>query len=303
MKRIFDYILFYYVLLPLSLLPMWLLYGISSLTAYFLQYIIGYRSKVIEKNLLLSFSELSIEERKKIKSQFYKHLADVFLEAFKMLSISRKNLMKRYKCNNSEILKPYYDKGQSVILVSAHYNNWEYMVLSLDLQFSHHGIGVGKRMTNKSFGDLMHKKRTRYGTEVCYTDNVKEIISKHENDKNPCVYMLLSDQSPNDSHKCYWTEFLHQDTPVIFGPEYLSKKYNYPVFYYKVNKEKRGYYSFDIIPITDSPNETSYGEITKKHLLQLEKAIKTNPPYWLWSHRRWKHTRPENIYQDKFINK
>lgn len=297
MKRIFDYILFYYVLLPLSLLPMWLLYGISSLTAYFLQYIIGYRSKVIEKNLLLSFPELSIEERKKIKSQFYKHLADVFLEAFKMLSISRKNLMKRYKCNNPEILKPYYDKGQSVILVSAHYNNWEYMVLSLDLQFSHHGIGVGKRMTNKSFGDLMHKKRTRYGTEVCYTDNVKEIISKHENDKNPCVYMLLSDQSPNDSHKCYWTEFLHQDTPVIFGPEYLSKKYNYPVFYYKVNKEKRGYYSFDIIPITDSPNETSYGEITKKHLLQLERAIKTNPPYWLWSHRRWKYTRPENIFK------
>ncbi|MFA6199865.1 MAG: lysophospholipid acyltransferase family protein [Bacteroidales bacterium] len=301
MKRIADYLLFYCVLLPLSLLPIWFIYLIASITAFILQYVIKYRAKIIDDNLKNSFPELSIKEIKQIKTKFYKHLADIFLEAFKMLSISRKNLMRRYKCNNPEILKPYYDKGQSIILVSAHYNNWEYMVLSLDMQFFHHGIGVGKRMTNKSFGDLMHHKRTRYGTEVCYTDNVKEIIAKHENDKTPCAYMLLSDQSPNDSHKCYWTEFLHQDTPVIYGAEYLSKKYNYPVFYYKVNKVKRGYYTFDIIPISDNPNETEYGEITTKHLFQLEKAIKANPPYWLWSHRRWKHKRPENIYQDKFI--
>lgn len=301
MKKIADYFLFYCILLPLSLLPLWFLYIISTITAFILEYIIGYRSNVVKTNLLKSFPEKTEKELKKIKNQFYKHLADIFLEAFKMLSISKKNVMKRYKCNNPEILQPYFENKQSIILASAHYNNWEYMVLSLDMQLPFHGIGVGKRMSDKIFGELMHKKRTRFQTEVCYNDNVKEVISHYEKEKKPCAYMLLADQSPNDSHKCYWTEFLHQDTPAIYGPEYLSKKHNYPIFYYKVNKVKRGYYTFDIIPLSDNPQETSYAEITTKYLQELEKTIKEKPQFWLWSHRRWKHKRPENIYQDKFI--
>lgn len=291
MKKIGNYILFYIVLIPLSWLPMWFLYLISSLLSFILEHIIGYRTMVVENNLRNSFPELTEKEIQKIKNKFYKHLADIFLEAFKMLSISKKNLMKRYNCINPEILKPYFDNKQSVLLVSAHYNNWEYMVLSLDMQINHHGIGVGKRMSNKVFGDLMHKKRTRFGTEVCYADNTKETFEHYEKENIPCAYMLLSDQSPNDKHRCYWTRFLNQDTPVIFGAESLAKKYNYPIFYYTVRKLKRGYYSFEISPITDNPQETAYGEITENHLSFLEKSIKENPQYWLWSHKRWKHKR------------
>lgn len=303
MKKLLNYLLFYLILVPLSLLPLRVLYAISSILSPIFQHIIQYRRKIIIQNLQKSFPNKTQTQLKTIQNQYYNHLLDVFLEAFKMLSISRKNLKERYKCNNPEILKPYYDRQQSVILVSAHYNNWEYMVLSLDMQFPFHGIGVGKRMSNQSFGSLMHQKRTRYGTEVCYSDNVNEVLSHHEKERNPCAYMLLADQSPNDSHKSFWTLFLNQDTPVIFGPEHLSKKYNYPVFFYRVNKVKRGYYTFDIIPISDHPKETEYGEITLKYLSFLEQTIKENPQYWLWSHRRWKHTRPQNIYQDRFIKK
>ena len=86
-----------------------------------------------------------------------------------------------------------------------------------------------------------------------------------------------------------WTSrFLNQDTAVIYGAEHLAKKYNFPVFYYSVKKEKRGYYSFEIFPITDKPQETEYGFITQSHVSHLEKAIKQEPQYWLWSHKRWK---------------
>jgi KDO2-lipid IV(A) lauroyltransferase len=36
-----------------------------------------------------------------------------------------------------------------------------------------------------------------------------------------------------------------------------------------------------------------YGEITKAHTRLLEAEIIKVPAYWLWSHKRWKHTRPE----------
>lgn len=288
MKKTLDYTLFYCILIPLSLLPLWVLYPISRSMYFVIYRLVGYRKEVVINNLRNSFPEYSQKEINTISKEFYKHLADIFIEALKMLTISKRNLLRRYRCVNPEILDKYYKNNQSVILVSAHYNNWEYMVASLGLHFSHHGIGVGKRMSDKHFEKLMHKRRTRYSTEVCYADNTKETFKKYIESNTPCVYMLLSDQSPNDKNKCFWTRFLNQDTAVIFGAEHLAKKYNFPVFYYSVKKEKRGYYSFEIFPITDKPQETEYGYITKKHVSHLEKAIKQEPQYWLWSHKRWK---------------
>jgi len=303
MNKIGYYLVFYCLLVPLSLLPMWMLYGISNFISFILQHIFQYRVKVVEKNLKKSFPNKTEEELKIIKNQFYNHLSDVFMEALKMLTISKTNLIKRYYCQNKEVLDKYYKNKQSLIFVSSHHNNWEYMVLSLGMQFEFQGVGVGKRMSNKVFGDLMHKRRTRYGTEVCYSDNVKALIEQKKQEKKPTIFMLLADQSPNDKHKCYWTEFLNQDTPAIFGPENLAKKEGFPVIYYRVSKIRRGYYSFELIPLEDKPQETQYGGITLKYLNELEKTIKQAPPYWLWSHKRWKHKRPENIYQDKFIRK
>lgn len=288
------------VILPLSLIPLKVLYILSSIIYIFLFYIIKYRKRVVEENLRNSFPEKSNKEIHLITKQYYKHLSDIFIEALKMLTIRKSNLLKKYRCTNPEILDKYYKNNQSVILVSAHYNNWEYMVLSLSLHWLFHGIGVGKRMTNKTFERLMHKRRTRFNSEVCYNDNVRETINKYIETNRPCLYMLLADQSPNDRNKCYWTRFLNQDTPVIYGPEYIAKKYNFPVFFYRVNKLKRGYYSFDIIPISDNPQSTEYGFITQKHVSLLEEEIKKHPQYWLWSHKRWKLSPPEVLYQDSF---
>ena len=244
MKLILNYILFYGFLIPLSLLPMRFLYFLSNIVKFLLYNIAGYRKKVVMENLSFSFPNKSEAELKEIASKFYSHLADLFLEAVKMLTISKKNLMKRYKCVNPEILSSYYPH-RSIILVSAHYNNWEYMVASLAMQFDFHAIGVGKRMSNEVFEKLMHKKRTRYGTEVCYADNSRKVFEQYHNNK-PCVYMLLSDQSPNDINKCYWIDFLNRKTAFIYGCEYFAKKYDYPVFFYHVKKIKRGYYEFEI---------------------------------------------------------
>jgi Kdo2-lipid IVA lauroyltransferase/acyltransferase len=300
--KLLNSFLFFCVCIPLSALPMWMLYLLSDILSFLLRHIIKYRNNIIGININNSFPRLSSHRKKKIENIFYKHLSDIFIEAIKELSIRKKFVMEHYHCNNPEILTPFYNENRSVILVSGHYNNWEYMVLSLDLQFLHHGIGIGKRMTNKVFDKQMHLRRTRFGTEVCYNDNYKQVMSHYEKEHIPCAYMLLADQSPSDINKCFWTKFLNQDTPVIFGPEYLAKKYNLPVFFYKVNKIKRGYYTFDIIPITTSPQETSYGEITNKHVALLEQTVKERPSYWLWSHRRWKLKNVVSSIQPSSVN-
>jgi len=278
-----------WLLYLLSLLPQCLLYGLFYPFYLVIHYLVKYRNTITIENLTLSFPEKSQTEILAVYKLFHKHLSDLGAEMIKMLSISRKNVEKRYKCSNPEVVNQFYEQGKSVVLVSGHYNNWEWMVLRLDDMFLHHGIGVGKPNSNKTFEKWINKRRTRFGTEVVFQDTVREVFEQNFLQNKRCAYMMLSDQSPNVLHKSYVTTFLHQESCMIYGAEYFAKKYDLPVVYYEVNKVKRGYYEVHLELITEKPSETAYGEIIKKYVTHLEQTIQHKPQYWLWSHRRWKN--------------
>ena len=281
--------LFWFVLYPLSLLPLFILYGICGVLYFFLNHIVRYRRKVIDQNLRNSFPEKSEKELAKIRKQYYWHLAQLAAEMLKMLTLSRRGVKKRYWSKNPEIVNRFFDEGRSVILMSSHYNNWEWLVLSLDMQFKHHGVGVGKANSNKNFEKLINRARTRYGTEVVFADTVRQVFEGYESQHTPCCYMMLSDQSPSNPKSCYVTDFLNQRSGIIFGAEHYAKKYNLPVIYYQVIKDHIGHYHLEFELITDKPNEMEHGAITDKYVQLLEQTIRKQPAYWLWSHKRWKH--------------
>lgn len=283
------YLLFYGLLYPLSLLPMQILYTLAYPIYITLTYIIKYRKRITIENLTLSFPDKTHAEILTLYKLYNRHLSHIIVEMLKMLTISKKNLDKHYYCKNPEIVNSYFEQKKSIILLSAHYNNWEWMILQLDSMFKHHGVGVGKANSNKKFEYLINKARTRYGTEVVFADHVRELFEKNNTEQTPAAYMMLSDQSPNNLKKSYITNFLNQESCMIFGAEYFAKKYDLPVFYYQVVQDKLGYYHIELELITKNPNTTQYGEITEKYAQLLEKTIRQKPEFWLWSHRRWKN--------------
>lgn len=283
------YLLFYGLLYPLSLLPLRVLYALAYPIYLVLTYVIRYRKKITVENLRLSFPEKSQAEIHQLYKRYNRHLSHIIVEMLKMLTLSKEQLDQRYSCKNPELVNRYFEQKRSVILLSAHYNNWEWMILQLDSMFLHHGVGVGKANSNKKFELLINKARTRYGTEVVFADHVRELFEQNNTNQTPAAYMMLSDQSPNNLKKSYVTTFLNQESCMIFGGEYFAKKYNLPVVYYQVVKDKPGYYHIELELITENPQETQYGEITEKYTRLLEKTICQQPEFWLWSHRRWKN--------------
>lgn len=284
---------FYKILIyPVSLLPFWALYLISDLISLFLYYVLKYRREVVLKNLKNSFPEKNSLEVKNISKKYYRHLGDLLVEGLKCHTLSRRRVMSRYVCTNPELVNSFYTQGRSVILVSAHYNNWEYMVLSLDMQFAHLGVGVGKPMSNKQFEIFSNTSRTRYGTEVVFQDSVRKLVEHNFSSDVLVSYMMLTDQSPNDVNKCIWLDFLHQETAFIYGAEYFARKYDFPVLYYTVKKVKRGWYEFEVQLVEEHPKSTEIGDITRKCASILEAQLQQKPEFWLWSHRRWKLKRP-----------
>ena len=118
--------IFYYILLlPLSLLPYQLLYLLSDIIYFIMYRVIGYRKEVVFTNLKNSFPNKSNQELNNIMSDFYRHLCDIIMESVKGFTISEKQLRKRLIIKNPEFSNYFADKGQSIIFVGGHYNNWE----------------------------------------------------------------------------------------------------------------------------------------------------------------------------------
>lgn len=286
--------LLYYLLYALAWLPLPLLYLLSSVLWPVVYYVVRYRRKVTRANLLRSFPEKRPQEIRRIERGYYRHLMDLLVEAMYNLRATPRQILRHYHIVNRQVINRYYEQGQSVILMSAHYNNWEYMVSSLNMQLRHHGVGVGQPLNEKTFGYYLTRQRTRYGTEVVDHTNVRAVMAYYERYHVPTAYMMLSDQSPSNPNKCLWTDFLHQETGFIYGAEHFARKYHYPVLLYAVKKVRRGRYEITLSELTSNPDLLPEGDITRRYAAWLEQQIEQQPDYWLWSHRRWKRKKPMN---------
>jgi KDO2-lipid IV(A) lauroyltransferase len=289
--NIFSRILYYLILIPLSLLPFGVLYIISDLLYYLFYYLIGYRKKVVLANIRNSFPEKTDDEINSLCKLFYRHLCDIVVESIKSFTISEKQILKRMNLLNPEIINHYFEKNQSVILAGGHYNNWEWIAVGAGLQMKHRAYALYKQLSNKFLDKKMQSTRGKYGLKMISTKNVKELFdSKFD---KPIATIFAFDQSPSNPSKGQWIRFLNQDTNVLTGTERFAVKYNQPVLFGTINKLKRGYYQFRFQLITENPSTTSEGEITTIINKKLEEEILKAPQYWLWTHRKWKHKKQE----------
>jgi KDO2-lipid IV(A) lauroyltransferase len=284
----------YYLTLPfiylLSVLPFPLLYGLSRIVYYLLFYVLRYRKEVVLRNLRNSFPEKSEKEIRIISRRFYRYFCDLFLETFKTLSISRRTMLKH--CLLAESTQRLFDQlaadNQSIMIVMGHLGNWEWAGNTFSICCRHQLYVIYHPLSNKYFNALMIKMRTRFGTKLIpMKDTLREMLN---NRKTLSATAFIADQSPQPD-RAYWMHFLHQDTPVFLGIEKIALKIRYPLVYVSVKRVKRGYYEVSAERI-ELPSEGGRpGEITELHTKKLEADIKARPETWLWTHRRWKHSR------------
>lgn len=250
-------------------------------------YVIRYRRKIVLENLNNSFPEKSSEELYEIAKQFYRYLADLFIEILKMLQYDLDSLSKRVKYTNPEVLDDLYDKGKDVLVVLGHYGNWEWL-LGLCKYHKHRPLVVFKPVSNKHVDKVFYKMRRKMKVEPIQMRRIIRAILDYREKNILTISAFISDQSTIWEETQYWTQFLNQDTPVYLGPEKIAKKTNQAVIFYKVDRVKRGYYEVEILNLFEEAEETKPHEITERHTRVLEKIIQDKPELWLWTHRRWK---------------
>ena len=288
----------YYILLCVwcmfSLLPLRIHYIISDFLFWLLYKVIGYRRRVVWKNLSASFPEKSQAELKDIECGFYHFLCDYFVETVKMMTISKKEIKKRMVFKGIEDLDEVIESGQSIALYLGHYCNWEW-VTSMPLWVTPK-VQCGQiyhPLENKYFDKLLLRSRQRLDA-LCISmqDTLREVV-RYKREGQPIMIGYISDQAPNWVNIHHWVDFLNQDTPVFTGTERIVKKMNHAVFYVDMRRIKRGYYEAEFKLMTRDPKELEDFKLTDMYFDMLEKSIRRAPEFWLWSHNRWKRTRKE----------
>lgn len=273
------------------LTPFWLLYRISDLFRLIFWRMAGYRKSVVMQNLLDCFPDEPKENLKRIEKATYQNLTDILTEGIKGFTMRDKQFIKRYRLSNPEVIQPYFERGQSFIAVTAHFNNWEWGASSASLQVPFKVVAFYKTLSNPYIDKLLRYTRERRGTSLI---SIRETTLTFEKLRStPTIFLMAADQNPGKPDNAIWVKFFGRETAFLHGPEKHARANNLPVVYAHIVRKKRGWYDLVIEPMVDNPKDLPYGEITRKYANMLEEEIRANPGSWLWSHKRWKHRRPE----------
>jgi KDO2-lipid IV(A) lauroyltransferase len=277
-----------------ALLPLCVLHFIGSVLSFFVR-AIGYRRKVIRKNITECFPEMSVRERRHIENKFYRHLCDVMMESVKLFHISDAEMRRRVTVNGVEALNSEIADGKSIAIMLGHYGNWEW-VQEIGRYISSDAIcGMVYRPMHSNVWDRVFlQMRSRWGfLPIPQKKVVRELIGMSMR-KQSWAIGFIADQRPNSASLNHWTYFMNHDTAYSPGAEEISKRVDAAFFYLDIARPRRGHYTFTFVPIEPDKDDKDPYAYTRKFLEMFEQTVRRDPSMWLWSHNRWKFGREKS---------
>lgn len=265
-----------------------------------MQHVVRYRRRVVRENLEASFPEKNKKELRRIEKDFYAFFCDYVVETWHLRTMGAGEMERRMTFEGVEAIEKELEQKNFVFIYLGHYGNWEW-VSSLPLATHRPTTRCAqlyRPLRNKRFDRMFLKMRSKFGAEnVSKYDSLRRIMQM-KRDGEKTIIGFISDQSPNPGSIHEWVDFLHHDTPVFTGTERIGKKVDAAVYFADITRPERGHYHCSLRHVTSDIRSIPDYQLTDTYMRDLEAMIRRQPALWLWSHKRWKHTR-EKVEQWK----
>jgi len=273
-----------------SRLPLRALYVFSSFLYLVAFYVVRHRHRVIRGQLEKVFPDASDAERERIHKRFLKNFCDVVVEVLKSVSMTEEDMRAHVKILNLDVARRHLDAGQSVMLVTSHLCNWEWLLHGVTLQLGYPVDAAYKPLHDQWAERLMLKIRSRFGARLV---PAKELLADFLRRRGIVRALAMNaDQAPVSTDKRYWTQFLGQDTAFYIGAEQIARATRLPIFYVAVRRIRRGYYEVELRRLWDGREATEPNAVTERYARACEIDVLKCPADWLWSYRRWRLKKP-----------
>jgi KDO2-lipid IV(A) lauroyltransferase len=274
----------------ISRLPLRVLYAFSSFLYLLAFYVVRHRHQVIREQLEKVFPDASDADRERIHKQFLRNFCDVLVEVWKSISMSEADMRARMRLLNLEAARRHLDAGQSVMFVTSHIGNWEWLLHGVTLQLGYPLDAAYKPLHDAWAEGLMLEVRSRFGARLV---PAKEMLGDFLKRRGVVRAIAMNaDQAPVSTDKRYWTRFLGQDTAFYIGAEQIARATRLPILYVGVRRIRRGYYEAELKPLWDGREAVPPNTVTERYARACELDVLDRPADWLWSYRRWKLKKP-----------
>ncbi len=289
-----------FLLRSLGRLPLAPLYGFAWIVYFVTFHLLRWRRDLALGNLARSFPDRSEAERAAILQQSYRNMSEVFVELLWGWRASAEDLKARLVMDNPELVARFVAERRSVILLTAHVCNWEWLLPGGGAHFGIPIDAVYKPIRVASLDAYMRQARSRFGGQPIPIKSFAFELLRRAG--QPRAYGLVADQTPLKSMDKHWTRFLHQDTAFFVGAEKIARFLDAPVAYVAMRRLRRGYYAVHLHVLAEPPYDgdeergsAGEGWITEAYARKLEAEIQASPADWLWVHNKWKYPRSTEV--------
>jgi KDO2-lipid IV(A) lauroyltransferase len=273
-----------------SRLPMRVLYAFSTFLYLLAFYVVRHRHQVIREQIRRVFPDSSDAEQIRIHKRFLRNFCDVLMEVVKSVSMQADDMRDRMRIVNLEAARRHLDAGQSLMFVTSHLCNWEWLLHGMALQLGYPVDAAYKPLHDQWAERLMLKIRSRFGARLV---PAKELLADFLKRRGIVRALAMNaDQAPVSTDKRYWTRFLGQDTAFYVGADQIARATRLPVLYVSMRRIRRGYYEADLQPLWDGREATEPNTVTERYARACEIDVLKSPADWLWSYRRWRLKKP-----------
>jgi KDO2-lipid IV(A) lauroyltransferase len=269
---------------------MWALYAFSGFVYFLAYYIVRHRHQVIADQLAKVFPTKTAAERNAIHRRYLKNFCDVLVEVLKSVSMSPEDMVAHVQIRNIEEARKYLDVGKSVMLVTSHLCNWEWLLQGVALQLGYPLDAAYKPLHDQWAERLMLGVRSRFGARLI---PAKELLADFLRRRGVVRALAMNaDQAPVSTDKRYWTQFLGLDTAFYIGAEQIARATRLPLMYMSMRRVRRGYYEGVLYVLWDGREAVEPNGITERYARTCELDVLKSPADWLWSYRRWRLQKP-----------
>jgi KDO2-lipid IV(A) lauroyltransferase len=273
-----------------SRLPLRALYAFSTFLYLLAFHVVRHRHAVIREQIEKVFPDWSGAEREALHKQYLKNFCDVMVEVLKSVSMTDADMRARVRITNLEAARRYLDAGQSVMFVTSHLCNWEWLLHGVTLQLGYPVDAAYKPLHDQWAERLMLKIRSRFGARLV---PAKELLADFLRRRGIVRAVAMNaDQAPVSTDKRHWTRFLGHDTAFYIGAEQIARGTRLPIIYASMRRIRRGYYEVEFKPLWDGREATDPNTITERYARASEIDVLKSPADWLWSYRRWRLKKP-----------
>ena len=279
------------VLVLLARLPLPVLYGLGWFAYVLTFHVLRWRRDVASRNLAAAFPEKSQRERDAIMRRNYRNLGELLAEIFWGWGASAEDFAGRVVIENHELVARFVAEQRSVLLLTAHMCNWEWLLPAGGAQFGIPIDTVYKPLRVEAFDTFVRDARSRFGGKPIPMQSFLFEVMRRAG--TPHAYAMVADQTPLRKSDKHWTRFLNQDTAFFIGADKITRFLEAAVVYVAMRRVARGRYRVQLHVLCEPPYEFDRElPVMELYARKLEEEIRAHPEDWLWIHNKWKYAKP-----------